>query len=458
LKKSNPKYFLALLLSSIHLWQATLVRPVADDYSLLKIYSQEGFASFISFIWNNFGGNITPAIIRGLYLSISLDASNWYGFIAFSITTSLLVIVSYLILITWLTNRGMRQITINDLLIALLASLAFEGLFTPGLSSAYLFGAASGVHLWPICIFIISLKLIQSYSVKSSTFGFMGFLVLSILLGFIVGNSGIAESSAIFLALLILVINLYRRRSAQSLSRFRIAISAYLIGVGLGLVTILISPGFSNRNNRLGKVSDGLFSLLESFRSSLVSFSGELITHPAWLFAILIAVSGRLSFKVNPIRAKILIMYFFFTFVMLVLGSTFGYAAWHQSSGLIFLLAPSAFCIPILSTRITSTLKRFSFVYRHIPLLAMTLVLLGLMTRGIVVQENRSTAWDTNLLINYCSSISSADSSVLGAEIKYWPIGLGIEDVNRWDWMEKDYRSWLSSLSEDTSLKCDGSD
>jgi hypothetical protein len=46
----------------------------------------------------------------------------------------------------------------------------------------------------------------------------------------------------------------------------------------------------------------------------------------------------------------------------------------------------------------------------------------------------------------------------LGAEIKYWPIGLGIEDVNRWDWMEKDYRSWLSSLSEDTSLKCDGSD
>ena len=458
MKKTTPKYFLALLLIGIHLWQASLVRPVADDYTLLRIYSQEGFASFIAFIWNNFGGNITPAIIRALYLSISLDASNWYGFIAFSITTSLLVIVSYLILLTWFTNRGMRQITINDLLIALLASLTFEGLFTPGLSSAYLFGAASGVHLWPICIFIISLKLIQSYSVKSSTFGFMGFLVLSILLGFIVGNSGIAESSSIFLALLILVINLYRRRSTQSLSRFRIATSVHLVGVGLGLATIFIAPGFSNRNNRLGKGSDGFFSLLESFRSSLVSFSGELITHPAWLFVILIAVSGRFSFEVNTIRAKILLAYFAFTFVMLVLGSTFGYAAWHQSSGLIFLLAPSAFCIPILSTRITSIANRFGLVLRNILLVAMTLVLLGLTTRGVVVQTNRSAAWDTNLLINYCSNINPAESPVLGAEIKYWPIGLGIEDVNRWDWMEKDYRSWLSSLSEDTSLKCDGSD
>ena len=458
MKKTNPRYFLALLLFSVHLWQATFVRPVADDYSLLKIYSQEGFTSFISFIWNNFGGNITPAVIRALYLSISLDASNWYGFIAFSITTSLLVIISYLIVITWLTNRGMRQVTINDLLIALLASLAFEGLFTPGLSSAYLFGAASGVHLWPICIFIISLKLIQSYSIKSSTFGFMGFLVLSIILGFIVGNSGIAESGAIFLALLMLVLNLYRRKSTQSHSRFRIATSVHLVGVGLGLATIFIAPGFSNRNNRLGKGNEDLFSLFESFRSSIVSFSGELITHPAWLFVFLIVVSGRFSFNVNPNRAKILLMYFFFTFAILVLGSTFGYAAWHQSSGLIFLLAPSAFCIPILSTRITNTLKRLGLVYTSISLIAMTLVLLGLVIRGIVVQENRSTTWDRNLLLNYCSNSSSFDSRLLGAEIKYWPIGLGIEDVNRWDWMEKDYRSWLSSLSQDVSLKCDASD
>jgi hypothetical protein len=230
------------------------------------------------------------------------------------------------------------------------------------------------------------------------------------------------------------------------------------VGVGLGLATIFFAPGFSNRNSRLGKGNDGLFSLLESLRSSLVSFSGELITHPVWLFVILIVVSERFSFRVDPNRAKILLMYSFFTFVMLVLGSTFGYAAWHQSSGLIFLLAPSAFCIPIRSTRITSTLKRLGPVYRSISLIAMTLILLGLVTRGIVVQENRSTTWDRNLLLNYCSNSSSLDSRLLGAEIKYWPIGLGIEDVNRWDWMEKDYRSWLSSLSQDVSLKCDGSD
>jgi hypothetical protein len=80
------------------------------------------------------------------------------------------------------------------------------------------------------------------------------------------------------------------------------------------------------------------------------------------------------------------------------------------------------------------------------------------MFRGVVVQEDRSAAWDSNLQKNFCSAIQSSESPLLGAEIKYWPIGLGIEDVNRWEWMEEDYRSWLSSIYEVTTLKCEGLD
>ncbi len=454
MKKTTPKYFLALLLIGIHLWQASLVRPVADDYTLLRIYSQEGFVSSISYIWNNFGGNITPAVIRAAYISLSVDASNWYGFIAFSITTSLLVVASYLVLITWLTNRGIRQITINDLLISLLASLAFEGLFTPGLSSAYLFGAAAGVHLWPMCIFILTLKLIDALADKQSGFRFLGFLLVSIFLGFIVGNSGLAESSAIFLTLLIITIKFQTKRTGLFPTKYRIAINSYLLGVSLGLTTILLAPGFISRNNRLGKIDEGLITLLESFRSSLVSFFGDIFTHPIWLFGVLVVVFQKYSFRINLVRAQILLMYFVFTFVMVVLGSTFGYAAWHQSSGLIFLLTPAAFCFSILSSRVRDRVKSISLVQKNITLAAITLILLGLMVRGILVQEDRSTAWDSNLLINYCSIIQSTESPLLGAEIKYWPIGLGIEDLNRWAWMEKDYRSWLSSLSEKTPQKC----
>jgi hypothetical protein len=453
-KKTTPKFFLTLLLIAIHLWQASLVRPVADDYTFLKIYSQEGFASSISYIWNNFGGNITPTIMRATYLSFSWDASNWYGFMAFSITTSLLVIVSYLVLITWLTNRGMRQITINDLVIALLASLAFEGLFTPGLSSAYLFGAAAGVHLWPVCIFILSLKLIESCSDKQSKFSFPGFLLVSTLLGFVVGNSGLAESSAIFLALLVISIWLQTKKLETLKPKFRFAIKTHLLGIGLGLLTTFIAPGFINRNNRLGKIDEGFLSLLESFRSSLVSFSGDLLTHPVWLLAFLIVISKNFSLKIDSSRAKTLLLFFALTFMMLVLGSTFGYAAWHQSSGLIFLLAPIAFCIPMLGSRTLNVLKKKGLVYKNIAVVAMTSILLGLMFRGVVVQEDRSAAWDSNLQKNFCSAIESTESPLLGAEIKYWPIGLGIEDVNRWEWMAKDYASWLNQIKPRFEIPC----
>ncbi len=450
MKKTSPKYLLALLLICVHIWQASLVRPVADDYTLLKIYSQEGFESFISFIWNNFGGNITPAVIRALFVAPSLDASSWFGFIAFSIMTSLLVIMSYLVLITWLTNRSLRQITINDLLLALLASLAFEGLFTPGLSSAYLFGAAAGVHLWPVCVFILCLKLIDSFSDKQSGFAFLGFLLVSLFLGFIVGNSGFAESSAIFFTLLIITIWNHTKKLDSSRYNFSFALKTHLLGVGLGLLTIFIAPGFINRNNRLGKIDEGFSGLLESLRSSLVSFSGELLTHPVWLLAILIVASKRFLFKIDSARAKILSAFFAITFMMLVFGSTFGYAAWHQSSGLIFLLTPVVFCSPLLKIRTPNILKRSSF-----PLVAIILILIGLMTRGIVVQERRSAAWDSSFSQNYCSVIRSSNTPLLGAEIRYWPIGLGVEDVNRWDWMARDYVSWLHQISPQLKTSCE---
>ena len=454
MKKTSHKYLLAALLIGIHIWQASLVRPVADDYTLLKIYSQEGFSSFISYIWNNFGGNITPAVIRAAYLSFSVDASNWYGFMTFAITTSILVIASYLVLITWLTNRSLRQITMSDIIISLLASLAFEGLFTPGLTSAYLFGAAAGVHLWPICIFILALKFIEFRSDKQSSLTFPLSLLISMFLGFVVGNSALAESSAIFVVLLVITIGLQIKKPISFSSNIQLALRSHLLGVGLGLLTIFIAPGFRNRNNRLGNSDDGLLSLLESFRSSFVSFSGEVLTHPIWLLTILIIVSKRFLFKIDPARAKILSFFFAITFVMLVFGSTFGYAAWHQSSGLIFLLTPVVFCSPLLKIRTPNIHKRSSSPLEYFSLVAIIFILIALMTRGIVVQEKRSVAWDSSFSQNYCSIIRSANSPLLGAEIRYWPIGLGVEDVNRWDWMARDYVSWLDKISPQLRPPC----
>ena len=454
MKKTTPKYFLVVLLIFVHFWQASLVRPVADDYTLLRIYSQEGFNASISYIWNNFGGNITPAVIRAVFVTPSLDASNWYGFFAFSIATSILVIASYLILISWLTDRRVDELTISDVLIVLLASLAFEGLFTPGLSSAYLFGAAAGVHLWPICLFIIFLKTIAIASERIPNYLFQTFLVILILFGFIVGNSGLAESSAIFICLLAFNVWNMVKPKIQSRLRLHIALNTYLLGIAIGLATIFLAPGFSDRNSRLGKIDDGYMELLVSFRSSLASFSGEIITHPIWIFAFLATLLAKNPYKVNHFNSRWLLVFIASVFVLLILGGTFGYAAWHQSSGLIFLLTPAAFCFALIQKQ-KGKLSRFvSLPIKYTSLFLVFIVLIGLLFRGLVVQEIRSSAWDSNYPINLCSSIKSNQLLLLGAEIKYWPIGLGVEDVNSWDWMAVDYRKWLASIRPDRFSIC----
>jgi hypothetical protein len=454
MKKTSPKYFLALLLIGIHLWQASLARPVADDYTLLRIYSQEGFIASISYIWNNFGGNITPAFIRAVFVAPSLDASNWYGLIAFSIVTSILVIASYLILISWLTDRRIFELTINDVLIVLLASLAFEGVFTPGLASAYLFGAAAGVHLWPICLFIIFLKTVAMASERIPSYLFIGFLVIVTFLGFIVGNSGLAESSAICITLLIFNIWNMIKPKIQPRSRIHIALNTYLLGMVIGVATIFLAPGFSDRNRRLGRIDDGYMELLVSFRSSLASFSGEIITHPIWVLATLTILLSKNHLKVNLGKSRWFLVFITSVFVMLILGGTFGYAAWHQSSGLIFLLAPAIYCLAFLQNQKRYLARFVHSPIKHISLFLTSMVLVVLLFRGLIVQEIRSSAWDSNFPINVCSSIRSSELPLLGAEIRYWPIGLGIEDVNRWDWMAVDYRKWLASIQPDRFSIC----
>lgn len=454
MKKTSPKYLLAALLIGIHIWQASLTRPVADDYTLLRIYSQNGFGASIKFIWNNFGGNITPAVIRAVFVAPSLDASNWYGFIAFSIATSILVISSYLILLSWLTDRNIVELTINDVLIVLLASLAFEGLFTPGLTSAYLFGAAAGVHLWPICFFIIFLKTIEMTSERTPKYLFLGFLILVVFFGFLVGNSGLAESSATFIFLLVLNVWSIAKLGIRSRPKLNIALNTYLLGMAIGLAAIFEAPGFTERNSRLGKFDEGYIDLLVSFRSSLASFSGEIITHPIWIFVLLVNLLGVNPYKLNRAKSAWLLFFFTSVFVMLILGGTFGYAAWHQSSGLIFLLFPAAFCLSLLQ-RQERRLSGFQPTpIKYIPLLLTSIVLIGLLFRGLVVQENRSSTWDSNFRINICSISESSQSPLLGAEIKYWPIGLGVEDVNTWDWMASDYKRWLISIRAHRSIIC----
>jgi hypothetical protein len=422
---------------------------------MLRIYTDQGFWSTLNEFWMNFGGNLSAAVMRLSLISFSSDASNWLGFILYSLITSALILISYLILFAWLNSKKLYQLNPKEVILCLAATFIFEGLFTPGSSSIYLFGAASGVHVWPICILIITLALI-TVKEKSKLIGVRLFRFGSfVTLGFVIGNSGMAEGAASLCLIPVLIFMTYRSYELgfdKSSIRY---LQSLFLGILFGFITIFIAPGFKSRLSRDSQLVDLSGNLLEQFRSSLVSFSGELLTHPIWLLLLLALPKMSLVLScMSKVRAKVLTYSFLILFVLTVLGSTFGYAAWHQSGGLLVLFTPGLLAVSALLSHknYRGSMKTSRLLSTGLLLVATLIFCLTL--RGLYFQEKRSTEWESNLVKNYCLQLRGTGEKFLGAEIRYWPLGLGIEDVNRWKWMSDDYAAWLKTLGPVLKPKC----
>jgi hypothetical protein len=186
-----------------------------------------------------------------------------------------------------------------------------------------------------------------------------------------------------------------------------------------------------------------------------VSFTGELITHPIWmLFLLPLPQITHFLPKIMKNRAKVLLLSFLILFGFVVFGSTFGYAAWHQSGGLLVLFTPFLLALTsLLGKRNYRGLLSHKLIFNSM-LIMVAILIFGLLLRGLYFQERRAVEWDRNLVKNYCIQIKGSDEKFLGAEIRYWPLGLGIEDVNRWQWMSDDYAAWLKTLSPILPSKC----
>ena len=85
----------------------------------------------------------------------------------------------------------------------------------------------------------------------------------------------------------------------------------------------------------------------------------------------------------------------------------------------------------------------------------LTLVTLSIITRVTILEVQRGANWDNNLRANGCLISNDNQAKLLGAEIKYPLFGLGIEDVNRWEWMSNNYRNWLSSPKLKKQITCE---
>jgi hypothetical protein len=134
-------------------------------------------------------------------------------------------------------------------------------------------------------------------------------------------------------------------------------------------------------------------------------------------------------------------------FLVLVVGATFAYPAWHQSIGL-YLFAP------FFGLALSSYISSWQHQIKHALTVFLFFIILAMNMRGLELLNDRGEQWDQNRNANYCAATSTSAGTFLGAEIRYQPFALGIEDLARWDWMANSYRSWVQNQDFNHGSEC----
>jgi hypothetical protein len=99
-------------------------------------------------------------------------------------------------------------------------------------------------------------------------------------------------------------------------------------------------------------------------------------------------------------------------------------------------------------------LTRNKLLYRHAKslLIFTSVVMILTFFRIGAFGMTRAETWDRNLQLNVCNLRSDPDAVLYGAEIRYPPFKLGVEDVNTWKWMRDKYAGWVGNIPN--QIKC----
>lgn len=416
--------YLAVFVASISITQ--------DDYSTLSDLSLNGFFGPVSGVWNGLGGNISSVLPRALALSVGSYPNFPIGLIIFAGVTFFLILISFNYLLCDLIPSFKNLARSRRLLLLLVLSLGFEGLFTPGQVGVFGFSAAAGVHVWPICLVIIGRELILRNKPLSIFGALLAFLYAS--------NSNIPEG---VVALTVILLMNYQSNALRHRSKRSGPTVAYqLISAisALGLVVIFVAPGFEARTETAG-VSFNPIDLLFGVTRAFVFFSADIFSHPFIYLAICLGFQVGKSRQIM-IEKKVLknlgavtLLYF----LLLVVGAGVAYPAWHQTFGLFVLLLPMSFAFGVY---FSSNLGRISTLIR-LSFLPVLLVCLLVTARSGYSTIDRKISWTSNFEHNVCVVQGINSDPLLGSEITYPPMNLGIEDLDTWPWMLDGFTNWI---------------
>jgi hypothetical protein len=421
---------------------AYFMRPIQDDYFNLQSVQQLGVIPYLEYTWQSHGGNMIQFFIHCIVILPSTQSFNFWNLGLFFLLTQLLCFWSLRIVTRWLLPNSSRELLIW---IPLLSLAGFEGLFVPGFLGTFGFSLATLAHLWPVMAFVIGLLALRL---------FPGSWLVAFFLGLIAGNSNLGESAFAIGALFFLF--MANLRYANLAERVGIKINrnyfSLTAGTILGTIGIAAAPGFWVRASDQVGLPSSLSEFFIRFARSFASFTADALTHPMiWVFFFFgVFYASRVSLNLSgnfTLRLRTIALGGGLIWLALILGSTFAYPSWHQSMGMYLLLFPTSFAAG-LSTK-SKHLQKASASLLALSSLVMLLAFVRIGVLGV----SRSQAWDQNLALNICALKEDPTAELRGAEIRYPPFGLGVEDVNTWKWMRDKYVGWVDAIPNNINCK-----
>ena len=452
MSRGKARGFLAEYLILISTWALVLlsgfrIRPIQDDYLVLNATSNGSVEEFLTSIWDSQGGNLFPYAINALLLAPSKDQVNFTGLTIFYFLTVIAAGFSSLFLVSTTLNVKIRRLgLLTSFTIFSVSIVSFEGLFVPSFIGAFSFSLASLAHLWPVILMVLAFVIYIGAPALSP---------LAFVLGLVVGNSNAGESFSALIFSLALVVHLVCQRKISS-KRFIFA-STLTSGIFIGLLIMVSAPGFSNRANNSVGFPDSVEDFSQRLIKAVVSFPADSLSHPGIYIAFLIGFSGfsklrdLIDVKQLLRGSKILFFIYLLLISSLIGGGTLAYTSWHQAFGLSLLLAPLAFNFGLLLGSKLNT--QGSLNIRGILLVVVLAFTVILIRSGLTISD-RANAWDANLLHNMCLIQNDSLSNLKGAELRYPPLELGIEDIETWPWMSTNYVAWVRGLEDYKTMVC----
>ena len=435
------------------LLQVFYTRPLQDDYFLMGYLSDKSWLNLLSDVWNSQGGNLWPYGAHSLLLKGSVYSTNFVVIAIWTVVTLSAISYCNYHLFQWFFGKEFSLLgKFKVLTIISISYFGFEGLFTPGLISAFSYHMAAFSHLWPITLLLIAIHFANSGSKN---------IAIAMIMGLLIGNANIAESFTAMICLLS-ILTLHKHNANITTHIIKNGTKFYyalLVGIIIGFITTLASPGFWNRaQNSVGLPNSGE-EFIKRFFKAFGSFFADLLTHPMLYISFLIGIFMAIPRKTGEERIilfyklRLLVFLGFILFASLTIGSTFAYVSWHQSTGLYQVFIPLSFVLGVyyktfFELNITGSTKQLIFY-----LMLISLILISV--RAGTAIKTRSLEWDSAFEKNYCSIKNNPQAKLLGAEMLYPGFDLGIEDISRWEWMRNGYVNWISSPKFNTTVMCE---